>query len=50
MAEGECKQEQRPMCFGTYVSEKDIVCGACGEQLKKECVASMAARNRKSLL
>jgi hypothetical protein len=32
------EEDSRPLCFGTYVGESDILCSRCCPQTKKECI------------
>jgi hypothetical protein len=39
------KKEEKPLCYGTYVGEGDILCGNCNIKLKKECMKCTDKRN-----
>jgi hypothetical protein len=32
------KEEAKPLCFGTYIGENDILCAKCNADLKKKCM------------
>lgn len=32
------KEEDKPLCYGTYIGENDILCAKCNADLKKECI------------
>jgi len=36
--EGNKEDDSKPLCFGTYISENDILCAKCRQGMKKECI------------
>ena len=32
------EEDDKPLCFGTYISENDILCGKCTRNCKPDCI------------
>jgi hypothetical protein len=46
MAKSAKNKDDKPLCYGTYVGEGDILCSNCKNALKKECIKYTNNRDR----